>query len=107
MVAEPELVDHPGGDVVRDDVAVLDHVVGQVDRFALAEVEEDAALALVVLVEVAGATGVGFVVGEGRDQPSDARRTCHRLDADHLGAEVGQILRTERARPHLCEVQHP
>ena len=44
--------------------------------------------------------GPGWIVGERRHQPRDARRPRGRLDADHLGAEVGEVLRAERPRPH-------
>ena len=35
VVAEPELVDHAGGEVVGDDVAVRDQVVGELDGLGL------------------------------------------------------------------------
>ena len=62
-------------------------------------VEADAALALVELVEVAGAVDAGHLVDE-RSEPAGHVDAAARLDLDDVGAEVGELHRAERPGPH-------
>ena len=68
------------GEVLDGDVAHGDDLLRDLGAFGLRDVEEDAALALVVLVEVAGAVGAGLAVGPRRqhaqraDAPVDSMR---------------------------------
>src|SRR5262249_22695978 len=91
------------GEVLDDDVARGAEAARDLDGLGLLEVERDAALPLVVLVEVAALVRAHLELGERRQHARDAD-AGRRLDADHLGAEVRQLERAERAGPHPGEV---
>ena len=73
------------------------------DGLGALQVERDALLPLVVLVEVAAAVRPRLELGERGQQARDAE-AGRALDADHLGAQVRELERAERAGPHPGEV---
>jgi len=85
---------------------VLDHDVGRLHQLAqdrpprlLFEVERDRALVAVQVLEVGAVARSAHVfvrVHAGR-----------RLDLDHVGAEVGELLDAGRAGAHACEIDDP
>src|SRR5262249_40174520 len=85
------------------DVARADQVASDLDRAMVFQVERQALLSLIVLVEVAGAIDAGLTIRPRWKEPRDAD-PAQRLDADHLGPEVCELQGTERARPHPGEV---
>src|SRR6185369_15152009 len=85
------------------DVARGAEPLGDVERLGLLQVEREASLALVVLVEVAAPVRVHLEVGE-RGEHARHADAGGGLDADHLGAQVRELQRAVRASPHPGEV---
>src|SRR5258706_11330405 len=67
------------------------------------QIEADAPLLLIVLVEVAGAVRTDDVVRERRDRAGDVG-TPRALDADDVRTEQRELERRGRSRPHPAEV---
>jgi hypothetical protein len=95
-----------GREVLRDDVGDGDQVPHELTTALGAEVDGDAELLDVVIVERAAHVDALAVVDEGRDTAEDVPATAlHRvLDPDHLRAERGQRARRPRARELAGEV---
>ena len=105
LVAETHALHDAGGEVLDDDVARAQQPRATASASRMLQVERRGSLSLVVLVEVAAAVRTRLEVGERRQQARDAGAS--RLDADHLGAEMRELQRAERARPHPGEVGDP
>ena len=90
-MAEAEAVHDPGAEVLDDDVAADDQASGQLLAGGLRQIDGDAALRTVERQErgpslvAARRTGPQLVAG-------------HRmLDLDHVGTEIGELLRAQRS----------
>ena len=68
------------------------------------EIQRERFLALIVLIEIAGAIQPQeFAVGPWRKLARDARAGFG-LDANHVGAQMRELQRAIRARPHPREI---
>ena len=108
------LVEHAGAEVFGHDVEFRREPPEQIAPGLRVEVERDAALVQVHRVEqplrverVLRAPLVGDPVRHPRPDGAPDIRALQRLDLHDLRAEQRQQLRRQRARPGLCERQHP
>ena len=92
LVGEAQAREHAGGEVLGDDVGDGDELAQQLLAALGAQVERDAELLDVVVVEAAADLDAAPLVDERRRAAQDVPRAlAHRvLDADHLGAERGE-----------------
>ena len=88
--AEAEAVHDAGAEVLDEHVGLADEATGDLEVVRLLEVEDDAALAALE-------DGVGLVA---------PARSAGRVDADDLGALVGEHHRRQRPGEVLPEVEH-
>jgi hypothetical protein len=89
--AQAEPVHHAGTEVLDDHVGRLDQPPRRLAALVLLQVEHDAALA---------------AVPDGVCRRLHAR-PARRVDADHVGALVGEQHRRQRPRDVLAEIDHP
>jgi len=99
-VTEPEALEHPGTELLEEDVVPLDHPQNGRPRARLLQVEADAALAAVQREE----RGRRVTRRERRRQAQVVARTGV-LQLVDAGAEVGQGQRGERARQQPREIE--
>ena len=104
VVGEAELLHRAGREVVGHDVELVEHAADQLEALRLVQVERDAPL-----------VGVGVVeecAGVDRETARRVRELAHAvqpgggLDLDHIRAEVGQHLGDQRPRRHPAEIEH-
>jgi hypothetical protein len=77
---------------------------GDLDCTRRGEVQEYALLSLIPLIEISRAVEARLHAGRRNRQPARSVGPCLRLEADDLGAEVGELHRAEWARPDPAEV---
>ena len=106
LVAETEVVEDPGGEVLDHGVRLRDQHLREREPARPGEIERDAALAGVDAVihrrPLPPAVGGRLL----RARETDAVRALDRLDLDDIGAEDGEEVAHERARPEHREVEH-
>jgi hypothetical protein len=93
LVADAETVGGPERHVVVDHVGGRHEFEREAHAVGLLEIDRDVALAALATHERPDETAAHAVAARG-------------LDLDHVGAEVGQDHRTERARQVLAEVDN-
>ena len=76
------------------------------DRSGIAEVERNAALALIPLIEAAAAIDAGLAFSKRWDKAVDLGLFCT-FDPDHVSPEMRQLESTEGSLPDLRKIQHP
>jgi hypothetical protein len=102
LVAEAQPLDRLRAAVVDEQVGVLDHVLQDGAGGRLLEVEAERALVAVGRhVDRAHGRGVAEAAARGAQQVA-----FRRLDLDHVGAHVGQMLRGERPQQNRCQIDH-
>jgi hypothetical protein len=89
LVPEAPSVEHAGGEILRHDVRALDQSGEELLATLRAQVERDAALLRVVVVEAAPEIGSATLVDERRHRAQDVPRALvyRVLDANHVRAE--------------------
>ena len=102
LVTEAELVEHADAEVLHDHVGVADQFAQRVPVGLLLEVEHDAALRAVDAGEVAAVVMLGVALRERAAVAGEV--ALRRFDLDHVGAEVGEQHRAERAGQRGGEV---
>ena len=103
LPAEPEPIHDAGGEVLRRDVRARDEAAREIDSLGCLQIEDDAALPLVELIEIAAAVRSRDAVWPRRQEPRHAW-SLQRLDADHFGAEMGELQRRVRSGPDPGEI---
>ena len=110
---EPPTLHHARREVLGERVALRDQPLGQLAARAVAHVQRDAELVAVVVVEQPALVrvGVGVLLAVRPLAGALVERQAARhveavavLDADHLGAEVGEQPGRDRADAHPAEV---
>src|SRR5439155_1631025 len=92
-----------GGEVLDGDVAHRDDLLRDLDAVRLRDIELDAPLALVVLVEVPRSVDSRLSVRP-RGQHAQRAHPAHRLHANDLGAHVRELHGASWARPDPGEI---
>ena len=109
LEAEAEALEHPGGEVLGDDVAHRDQPGKEVSSFGAPQVDRDAELADVVVVERAAELTAPALVhvraATAQDVPGPLPHRI--LDPDDLCAERGQEARRTRPRELPAQVTYP
>src|SRR5215831_17276485 len=102
-IAEAEPIHDARRKVLANDIALRHQLFGDGHSLWLLEVECQAELALIVLVEIAAAIDPCLALGPRRQHARDTGPT-RRFDADHLSAEMRELQSAERPGPHPSEV---
>ena len=105
LVAQTHPVDHAGREILDRDVAMAHQLAGDRDGFRARQVKLDAELVVIPLVERSGAIGSLDTAGE-RRQTARGAQPLRAFDANHLGAQVGQLQRAVWTGPYPTEVQN-
>src|SRR5215510_13165862 len=82
-----------------------DEAQRDLDRRGIAEVEREAALALIPLIEAAGAIDAGFALSKGWNKPIDLG-LFGTFDPNHLSAQMRQLQSAKGSLPHPGKIQH-
>lgn len=105
VVVETEAVHDAGGEVLDDDVGVVDQAQQYVAGLGLLQVQHERPLVAIGRLEHP-AVVAGFVVGGERAGVAE-EVAARRLHLDHVGALVGEQRRAERPGEGLGEVDDP
>ncbi|MNI53182.1 hypothetical protein D3C73_1080030 [compost metagenome] len=100
LITQAQSLHHTGAKLLQDNVVVLHQSLDDLQCLGLLEVERKAAL---VAIEVGMARRHAPIVGWQHTQQIGAGR---RLDAQHLGAHVGQKQRGKRPRQQCRKIQN-
>ena len=105
FIAEAQTIHHTGREVLDDNIAAGRQSFGEFDSLRFADVEGNAQLAAVDVVEHRVLFGVGLVADDGSAQ-SHIVQTLAGFNLDDLGAHVGQNHAGDGAGQHPAEIQH-
>ena len=98
-LAEAELAEDAGAEILHHHVGAGDQPTGDLTAFLALQVDADRAL-VAVGAEIEAADPLAEDVGAG---PAPFMRAIDRLDLDHVGAHVGQILRARRTLQEVAK----
>ena len=100
LCAEPQLLDHPGAEILDEHIGLGQVVLEPGDRPRIFQVEDDGAL-----VHVHGVEDGPAAQGEGRT-PAARLVALWPLDLHDVRAHVGEDLAGERAGQRLRDLDH-
>ena len=102
LVAQAQALDRRGPRVMDEEIAALDHRLQDLDRARLLEVEAERAF-----VAVGRHVDRAHVLVAAHRAARQAQQVpLRRLDLDHVGAHIGQMLRGERPQQHRSQIDH-
>src|SRR5262249_13461539 len=105
LVGQPHTGNHARREILYHQIAMRDETQRYLDRSGIAQVERDAALALIPLIEAAGAIDAGFAVSKRRNKTIDLG-FFYTFNPNPLSPEMRQLQSAKGPLPHPGKIQH-
>src|SRR5579875_3980946 len=104
MVSNAKPIDDPRRKILRGDIAMARQFMHQRDALRLLQIDLDAQLVVILLVETAAAVESRLAVGLRNEQAADAGM-ARAFDPNHFRPKAGELRGAERSRPHPAEIE--